>query len=343
MKTVKVDRKRFWAFSLAVSLIFMTMSIFSFATLKVALAQEAVDVKHGFLPVISFAPNFVAMEKGFFKDEGLKVEFIRFASAGKMMAPLATGEVDVAAGSPSAGLFNAIATGQEYKVVADKGQVRKGYGYFHIVVRKDLIDSGKVKTVKDLKGMKIANAAKGIVRDYFLDKMAREVGLSIKDFEIVYLDDPKQSLALENKSIDAAITVEPWGARAVKRNIGIIFKKPDEVEATKDVQVAMIMYSGKFIKEKRQAAQKFMNAYVKGIRYYKEKGENDKEILDILVKYTGLDAETISSSIPFYLDDNAVPNVRSLSEFQDWLFENELVTKKVPMDQVLDLSFLKKN
>jgi NitT/TauT family transport system substrate-binding protein len=45
-------------------------------------------------------------------------------------------------------------------------------------VRKDLVDSGKVKTLKDLKGLKIANGAKGIILDYTLAKMLEHGGLA---------------------------------------------------------------------------------------------------------------------------------------------------------------------
>ena len=72
-----------------------------------ALAAEV--VKMGELPAISNAGLYLAMDKGYFQGKGITVDVERFASGGKMMAPLATGQIDVAIGAPSAGLFNAIA------------------------------------------------------------------------------------------------------------------------------------------------------------------------------------------------------------------------------------------
>ena len=135
-------------------------------------------VKLGDLPAISNAGIYIAMDKGYFQEHGVTVDAERFASAGKMTAPLATGQIDVSVGSPSAGLFNSIAGGMDFKIVADKGQVRPGYNFTPLIVRKDLVDSGKVKTLKDLKGLKIANGAKGINFDYFLAKMMESVGLT---------------------------------------------------------------------------------------------------------------------------------------------------------------------
>ena len=57
----------------------------------------------------------------------------------------------------SAALINAIARDVPLKLIADKGSLRQGFGYESLVVRKDLFDSGAVKTIPDLKGRKIAN------------------------------------------------------------------------------------------------------------------------------------------------------------------------------------------
>ena len=59
-------------------------------------------------------------------------------------------------------------------------------------MRKDLVDSGQVKTFKDLKGKKIAILAKGNIQHYLVGKMAEEVGLTINDVELSFLDAPNQ-------------------------------------------------------------------------------------------------------------------------------------------------------
>jgi hypothetical protein len=59
-----------------------------------------------------------------------------------------------------------------------------------IILRKDLLDSGKVKSAKDLKGMKIANGAKGIVLDYLLAKVLESDGVDFDAVEVVYLAYP---------------------------------------------------------------------------------------------------------------------------------------------------------
>ena len=75
-----------------------------------------------------------------------------------MIAPLGVGDLDVGGGGPSAGLYNAAERKVNVKVVADKGSMPPGYGYFSMLVRKDLVTSGKVKTIADFKGLKVGDA-----------------------------------------------------------------------------------------------------------------------------------------------------------------------------------------
>ncbi len=305
-----------------------------------AAAQEKVNL--GYLAVISFAPLFLAEDKGFLKEQGVKVEYKRFVSGAKMMAPLATGQLQVAAGAVSAGFFNALAGGTDIMVVADKGQNRPGFGYNQLVVRKDLIDSGRVKTIKDLKGLKVAPNAPANIAEYWVRRALENVGLSLKDLKISYISFPKQVIALRTKAIDAAITAEPWGIRIEEQGLGVRFASPDTVGLTKPMQVAAIMYSGKFARERRSVAQKYMNAYVKAVHYFNARGLKNPEILDILVKWTKVPKKTITAAVPFYLDKDAVPHVASIDEMQDFLIKWGSVKKKVPMSKIADLSFVKK-
>ena len=310
--------------------------------LAIALPAAAAEtVKLGDLPAISNAGIYIAIEKGFFQEHGVTVDIERFASAGKMTAPLATGQIDVSVGSPSAGLFNSIAAGMDFKIVADKGQVRPGYNFTPLIVRKDLVDSGKVKTLKDLKGLKVANGAKGINFDFFLAKMMEHVGLTYDVLDVVYMSYPDGVKALASKAVDAAFAPEPWGARAEQEKVGTRLFLTEQVPALATFQVAVIMYSGKFMKERPKVARAFMQGYVQGLKLYDRKGGlKDPEIAAILAKHLKLPVETIQATLPVYLDPSGRPRVQDLAAFQDWFHQMGWVKETVPMDRVVDLSFL---
>jgi len=303
-------------------------------------AQEEV-VRLGDLPVLSNAGLYIAMEKGFFREQGIRNEVSSFASAAKMVPALTAGELDVSVGAASAGLFNAIAQGAPFRIVADKGQARAGTGFVLLVVRKDLVDSGQVKSVKDLKGKKVAIFAKGIIQDYLLGKMAEEVGLTIKDFEITYLAGPSQVTAFETKAIDAALTAEPWPARLEERGLVARFRTPDQVKGLGPVQVAAIIYSGKFIQERRPVAQRWMNAYIKGCEFYVARGARDPEVVAIMEKYTKVPAQVIRAATPYYQDAKGQMNLESLADQIQWFVASGFMKEKIGIDRVVDLSFLK--
>ena len=57
-------------------------------------AQAADKVSVGVVSALSDAAFYIAADKNYFRDAGIDVNFITFDSAAKMIAPLATGELD---------------------------------------------------------------------------------------------------------------------------------------------------------------------------------------------------------------------------------------------------------
>ena len=301
---------------------------------------QSETVKLGDLAAISNAPVYIAIEKGYFKEQGVVTEIVNFASAAKQVPALVAGELEVSVGSASAGLFNAVAQQAPFRIVADKGQGREGFGFSLLTVRKDLVDSGQVKSFRDLKGKKIAILAKGNIQHYLVGKMAEEVGLTINDVELTFLDAPSQVTAFETKAIDASYAVEPWPARFAERGVAVPFRTPDQVKGLGPVQVGVIIYSGKFIKERRPVAQRWMNAYLKAADFFHKRGTKDPEVAAILEKYTKVPAKVIQTAIPPYQDPNGKPLVDNLADQARWFAANGM-GQKINIDNALDLSFLK--
>ena len=305
-----------------------------------ARAQEEV-VKLGDLVAISNVAIYAAIEKGYFKEQGVRTQIETFASAAKMLPALTAGEMDVSVGTPSVGFFNAVREGGDFRIAADKGQLRPGHGYAVLTVRKDLVDSGQIRTIKDMKGRKIAQTAKGIVLEYAMGKMLEEVGLSIKDVQYTFLTAPNQLTALETKTVDATFTTEPWGARSEEKGVGVRFRSVDMVKGMGPVQAAVIIYAGKFIKERRPVAQRWMNAYLKGADFFVAKGAQDPDVLAILEKYTKIPAKTIKAAIPHYQARDGKLVLESLADQIKWYVANGYMTQEIPVEKVVDLSFLR--
>lgn len=317
------------------------LAVLSLPALGPALAQDLTTVSYGEIPAISNIGLYAGLEKGYFREEGLDVRMHQFASGAKMIAPLAAGEIGVAGGGSSAALFNSIASGMDFWIVADKGQVRPGFGGGDLlVVRKDLLPVFQREGLRALKGRTVGMYAKGSINDYGLARMLESVGLSLADVKDVYIAPPNHPQAFLTKAIDAGVEAEPWGTRAESAGAGVKFLRAYEVDSLRTVQIAVIMYAGRFIREQPKAARGFMKAYVRGIRYNHAQGYKHPEMLAVLSKYTKVPPQVIAGSELFYLDGDARPNVESLADQQEWFLKQGFAKQRVPMDRVLNLSFL---
>src|SRR4051812_48954370 len=92
-----------------------------------------------------------------FKAEGLNVDPQRFRSAAAMIPVLGTGQLDAGGGSSSAAFSMPSRPACPSSSWPTRAPLPVGIGtYVGTMVRKNLIDSGRVKDFKDLKGLTIS-------------------------------------------------------------------------------------------------------------------------------------------------------------------------------------------
>ena len=315
------------------------------ALARPASAQPATKLTVGTTNSNSDAPFFIAEAKGYFREAELDVELIPFDSAAKMVAPLGTGQLDIAAGAPSAGLYNAIERGIDLRIVADKGSTPKGYGYLPLLVRKSLVDAGKVKSVRDLRGAKVAEVAQATASFCTLNEALKKGGLTYKDVEEVFLGFPDHLTALSSGAIDASITAEPIVTRALETGVAVKLLSNDEFYPNQ--QIACVLYGGPFVKAKADAARRFMVAYIRAARDYNDALRGGKmagpaagEVIAILTKYTATRDPAVYRAItPNGNDPNGRLNLVSLRKDLETFKEAGFVKGSIAVEQVVDTSF----
>jgi NitT/TauT family transport system substrate-binding protein len=316
------------------------------AAIGVSTPLSAQELAVGTTGASSDAPFFIADKKGYFADEGLKVKIIRFDSAAKMIPSLGTGELDVGSGATSAGLYNAAKRGVSIKIVADKARNAKGYGFQSVLVRKDLADSGKVKSLADFKGLKVALSAIGNSESALMDIALKQGGLTFADIEPVYLGFPEHTPAYLNRAIDASLTVEPTTSQILKMGTAVKLIGADDIY--RDFQTAVTFYGASFIKNKPEDARKFMKALVRGMRFYNDSLEGGKiagptadEVVAILVEYSHIKDPAVHRAIISHaVDPDGYVNVDSLKHAWQFFKDTKQIDGSVPVEAVLDLSFV---
>jgi NitT/TauT family transport system substrate-binding protein len=307
---------------------------------------QAQELTIGTIGASSDAPLFIADAKGYFAEQGLTVKFVRFDSAAKAIPSLGSGEVDVGSGATSSGLYNAVARGIGIKIVSDKARNAKGYGFQAIMARTDLIDSGKVKSVKDLKGLKVAMSANGNSENAFMNYALVQAGLSYNDIDPVFLGFPNQIAAYANKAIDASLTVEPTVSELLK--LGTAKKLVTADEVFPDYQTAVIFYGPKFMQDQPDKAKKFMVALLKAIRFYDDAlkgghiaGPNADEVVKILTQYSFIkDPEVHRAIVSQAIDPDGDLNMPSLQMAWQFFVDTKQIDGSVKVSDVVDLSYV---
>jgi NitT/TauT family transport system substrate-binding protein len=316
--------------------------IAAFAVSNRANAQE---IAVGTIGASSDSPFFIADKRGYFKDEGLTVKFIRFDSAAKAMAPLGTGELLVASGATSAALYNAVKRDVKLRIVADKAKNPPGYGFEALMVRSDIAD--KIKTLADFKGRKIAISAAGNSEDFLVEYALRKAGLSVKDVEPVYLGFPQHIAAFTNGGIDVSLTVEPTISSIEKAGKAVRFLGVDQFYP--DFETAVVFYSEKFITERPDDAKKFMRAFLRGARDYNDALDHDRltapaaaDVIPILTEYSFIKNPDVYKAMrSHYVDPNGELNVASLKDAWQFFKDTKQIDGSVTVDSVVDPSFAK--
>jgi NitT/TauT family transport system substrate-binding protein len=319
---------------------------FAFLSATQAVAQPD-SISVGITNSVTDVGLLIAQKKGFFRDEGLDVTFQVFDSAARMIAPFASGDLDVGSGGASAGLYNAVARGINIRIVADKNSTPPGRGTQPLLVRKDYVDSGRYKTLGDLKGMKIVVSGPGSSSSATLDRLVAKAGLKMSDVEPVFMGFPQTVLAFANKSIDASLLTEPSASLAIRDGSAVRIMNDDEIYPNH--QIAVILFSEKFATTRHDVGKRFMRAYLKAVRFYNDgirdgklSGAQGDAVIGILVE-AGLvkDADLYRTIIANPCDPNGAINVESLKEDLNIFRGEGLIEKPVTVEQTLDLSFVR--
>jgi NitT/TauT family transport system substrate-binding protein len=286
-------------------------------------AADALDQVHvGVIGILAEAGLYTAAEKGFFKDEGLDVVFQRGIFGPDGMPALATGRLDAMGGAFGVETINAVQRGIGVKFVGSMNNYIRGWDAGYLTVRKELIDSGRVKDWKDLKGLKIAlTAPQPNLTDYFASHYLALGGLTLKDVETVNVPFDQMITALKTGGVDVAHTSEP--ATTIIADTGIAVKwRPVSDYAPSGLSVALLHYGPSLVEKSPDVGVRLMEAYIQGARYYDDALKTPagrEEMSQILMKYTPVKDHSLYQRLTFaYAPPDAAITVAGMQDMADY-------------------------
>lgn len=311
------------------------------ATTPAAPPSKQVTLKFGSIQSVSDAGVYIAMDKGYFQEQGITIEVNNFRTVADLIAPFGTGQLDVIATPLSTALLASAERGVEMKIAADKGQSLPKWEFAWIVLRKDLADSGQVKTPADLKGMRIAIPSPGSLGDQTVQIMLEQAGLKPGDATVDVLPFTDQASAFGNKGIAASYTVEPYIATGVQQGFSVKWI-PNSQFFNGRAETATIIYGPSIFKD-QDLGRRFMIAFLRGVRDYNKAfttKEGREQVVSILTKYSTVkDAKLYDVMEMPYLDPNGTPDKPSMDAQYKWFVSKGLYTGKKTFDDITDLSF----
>jgi NitT/TauT family transport system substrate-binding protein len=310
----------------------------AFCVVSSAQAADRIDV--GMVASMGRAPEFIAFEKGYFKELDLDVRLTPIDSTSDAAALNAQGTLPILAGGISVGYFNSIAKGFPIKLMLEASSTPI---FMNIMVRPDL--RPEMRTLADLKGRSLDVIAPGSINVYVAAKLLASVGLTLKDVDLKYIPYGQVAPAFANKAIDAGVIIQPTTATLEGNKLALPWIDPDDVIRPTPMLISGSLVNTEWLSKNRDAARRFFIAMVRGIREYctaYHDGDNRREVVAILAKWIGIkDPAYIDKMIWQSRTPTGEVPTESLLDIQKTFFDLKLTTEQFPLDRLIDMSLVK--
>lgn len=295
-------------------------------------AAEAPDttlplVRVGHVPVTIYAPLFIAAAKGYFEEEGMRVELLPVEGGTENVVQVAAGNFDVAGGGIGAGMLNAVARGIEFEIVAPLHTERPPLSS-PLVVSKARFDSGELTTVADLAGKKVSTNSKGAATEYWLWRALQQGGLDFTDVEVLGVGFREVAPALASGSLDAGILGEPLATLAEDQGL-IARLSQDFIEGFTST---VIYFNKDWAVANPDLAHGFVKAFIRGARDLNGDAWYDPANLAIIEQYTGVPAAVVARANRSYHDPNGFVPLADLMTLQEFFMRQGQLSYSEPID-----------
>jgi NitT/TauT family transport system substrate-binding protein len=285
-------------------------------------------VKIAYIPFSADLPYFVALEKGYFKEEGLEIEPIKSANSNEMMNALLAGQVDAIAPVGFSTIFSVEAASPGQIKIYLPGGETEGHIVSHLIVKKD----SPFRNIQDLKGKRIGTYT-GSTQLMNLRLFLEKAGFSPdKDFIIMQVSSDLQIQALEAGQFDALFSVEPFTTNAIAKNIArsMIDNPRSKYIVDPFVSGAAVM-TMKNLKDRPELSEKIFRAMLRGANFVRS---NEAEAKQYLIKYTTTE-ETVALNSDTYawfeLDQKTKDAIQKLA---DLYLEFKIIPVKLDLERM---------
>ena len=286
---------------------------------------------------IFYAPQYVAIEEGYFKDEGLDLTLVTGFGADKTMTAVISGEADI-------GFMGAEASVYAYQegatdAVVNFAQLTQRAGNF-LVAREEMPDF----KWEDLKDKKVLGGRKGGMPEMVFEYILRKNGLDPqKDLTIDQSIDFGSTAAAftGDTSADFTVEFEPSATALEKEGAGYVVASL----GVDSGYVPYTSYSAKtsYMEKNPEIIQKFTNALQKGMEYVQS--HTPEEIAEVIApQFAETDLDTVTAIVKRYYDQdtwksNLILEKESFELLEDILEDSGELSERVSYEDLVTTKY----
>ena len=288
---------------------------------------------------VFYAPQYVAIEEGYFVKEGIKLELVTGFGADKVMAAVLSGDADIGFMGSEASIY-AYQQGAQDTVV-NFAQLTQRAGNF-LVARKEMPDF----KWSDLKGADVLGGRKGGMPEMVFEYILKQNGINPdKDLNINRsIDFGSTAAAFLGGQGDFSVEFEPSATALEQEDAGYVVASC----GVDSGYVPYTAYSAKssFMQGNPQIVQGFVNALQKGMNYVNT--HTPEEIAQIIKpQFPENDLKTIETIVKRYQEqdtwkENLIFEKKSFELLEDILEDAGELEKRVPYDKLVNTEFAEK-
>ena len=289
---------------------------------------------------VFYAPMYVAINEGFFEEEGLAIDLSTGQGADKTMQQLLSGNVDIGFSGPEQVVYIYNQGREDYPVVF--GQLTQRDGSF-LVGREE----EKNFDWSSLKGKEIIGGRPGGIPEMALEYVLKQNGLNPEnDVKMVTnVDFTATAGAFKSGIGDYVALFEPTATMLEKDGAGNIVSSIGNEAG--NISYTCFYTTKSYMDENPEIIQKFTNAIYKGQQWVQQ--HTSEEVADSIISFfPGTDKEVIVKVIDNYKNIEAYSETPEVSEdglnkLMDIIqgYDESLITERPDFNIIVNNSFAK--
>lgn len=288
---------------------------------------------------VFYAPMYVAMEEGYFAEEGISLTLVTGFGADKTMTAVLTGEADIGFMGSESTIYTYAGGTEDY--VVNFAQLTQRAGNF-LVARQPIENF----TWDMLKGKEVLGGRAGgmpeMVFEYILKKNNIDPAAEVNIDQSI--DFGSTAAAFSGGQGEFTVEFEPHATALEQKGDGYVVASLGEDSG----YVPYTAFSAKksYIEEHPDTIQAFTNALQKGMDYVQS--HSPQEIAEVIApQFEGTDMETLTTIIDRYYiqdtwKDNLIFEEDSFTLLQNILEESDVLEKRVPYEDLVTTVFAEK-